>query len=164
MRGMALAFGLAAIVLLANIVRMNAEIRPGMETLVRPERSLLAIVSSTEVMQSPEPVARTVAMELAPVVGCSRLGIFPRRDWAERVAVILASTRVPGSAEAAAVAEASSLNDQAAAKPWRVKQVSPDAYYLHFYVWGVDELAARMTIQRELLKKLLSINAIPEAC
>lgn len=164
MRSMALVFWLAAIVLLANIVRMNTEIRPGMGALVQPERSLLAVASSAAVMPSQEPVARTVVMEVAPVVGCSKLGIFPRRDWAEHVAVILASATVAGSADAAAVAEASSLIDRLAARPWRVKQVSPDAYYLQFDAWGVDELAARMTMQRELLKRLLSINVIPEAC
>ena len=163
MKGLALVLWLAAIVLLANIVRMNVETMPGMGASVQHERSLLAVVAPTEAVQSQESVVRTVVAELVPAVGCSRLGIFPRRDWAERVAVILTDARA-ASAETTLAAGASSLIEEVAAKPWRVKQVSPDAYYLQFDGWSLDELAARMTLQRELLRKLLSITAIPEAC
>lgn len=166
MKGLALALWLTAIALLVCILQMNAKTSPRTDALT-PERSLLMLVP-TIVPLPQEPVsamaAIAVAEKLAFVAGCSRLGVFPRRDWAERVAVILTETMPSAPVEAAAVAEASHLIEEAAAKPWRVQHIGLDAYYLQFDAWGIDELAARMTLQRALLKRLLSINAIPEAC
>lgn len=80
---------------------------------------------------------------------CARLGVFPSRDWAERVAEILAGDT--GSA-------------QSLVKAWRIDKVALNKYFIRFDSWSLDKLAERMTQERANLKKLISITAIPEQC
>ncbi|WP_157686414.1 hypothetical protein [Perlucidibaca aquatica] len=80
---------------------------------------------------------------------CARLGVFPSRDWAERVAEILADDT--GSA-------------QSLVKAWRIDKVALNKYFIRFESWSLDKLAERMTQERANLKKLISITAIPEQC
>lgn len=166
MKGLALALWFAAIALLGCILHINDDAMLLAHSRAHPERSLLAIAlakAPLRLQQAPVVIV-SAAEEVVPVAGCSRLGIFPRRDWAEHVALILvdAGSRAPVG-ESAAMPE-SRMIEEAPVSPWRVSQMGPDAYYLRFDAWGIDELAARMTMQRARLKRLLSINAIPEAC
>jgi len=80
---------------------------------------------------------------------CARLGVFPSRDWAERVAEILAGDA--GSA-------------QSLVKAWQIDKVALNKYFIRFESWSLDRLAERMTQERANLKKLISITAIPEQC
>jgi hypothetical protein len=80
---------------------------------------------------------------------CARLGVFPSRDWAERVAEILADDT--GSA-------------QSLVKAWQIDKVALNKYFIRFESWSLDKLAERMTQERANLKKLISITAIPEQC
>lgn len=169
MKALALVLWLAAIALLVCILQMDSLIRPRSDALLQAGRSLLAIAPATAVLvplpapaPAPAPVSVSVSDAADPVAGCSRLGIFPRRDWAERVAIILTDATSPVPADSAL--RESRLIEETPTQPWRVQRVGLDAYYLQFEAWGIDELAARMTQQRGLLKKLLSISAIPEAC
>ena len=163
MKALALVLWLAAIALLVFIMQMDALMRPRSDVVVQAGRSLLAIAPPPAVLvQMPVPVSISVVEAAGPVAGCSRLGIFPRRDWAERVAIILTDATSPAPVDAAL--GVSRLIEEIPTQPWRVQRVGLDVYYLQFEAWGIDELAARMTQQRGLLKKLLSINAIPEAC
>lgn len=141
MKGLALALWFAASALLVCVLQLDTRVSPRSDVLVGAGR-LLVIAPPIPVAVLPqEPVP---AMAAAPVAGCSRLGVFPRRDWAERVAAILMENAPEAS--------------------WRVQRVGLNAYYLLFEAWSIDELAARMTLQRALLKSLLSISAIPETC
>jgi len=80
---------------------------------------------------------------------CARLGVFPSRDWAERVAEILVGDS--GSA-------------QSLVSAWQIDKVATNKYFIRFKSWSLDELAERMTQERGNLKKLISITAIPEQC
>ena len=161
MKALALVLWLAAIALLACILRINGDATPVVDARPQTGRSLLAIAPAIPLL----PQVSVVAVEeVAAVSACSRLGVFPRRDWAERVAAILEEAPASASVKTSAAVATSRVIDEVSVRPWRVRQVRPDAYYLQFNTWDVDELAMRMTMQRGLLKRLLSINAIPEAC
>lgn len=167
MKALALALWFVAVALLVCVLQMDSLIRPRSDAFLQAGRSLLAIAPATAVLvplpaPAPAPVSVSVSDAADPVAGCSRLGIFPRRDWAERVAIILTDATSPVPADSAL--RESRLIEETPTQPWRVQRVGLDAYYLQFEAWGIDELAARMTQQRGLLKKLLSISAIPEAC
>ena len=166
MKSLALVLWLVAMVLLVSILRMNTELKPHTDALALPERQLLVIASAVVPLPKKPFALAAVALvkEDAFVAGCSRLGVFPRRDWAERVAIILTNAMPPLPVVAPKAVTPSHLIEEAAAKPWRVQRIDLDSYYLQFDAWSIDELAGRMTIQRALLKRLLSINAIPEAC
>ncbi len=170
MKALAIALWLAAIILLVCVLQMDGLVTRRAGAVVPAEHSLLAIapraaplMSQLALVAEPAPALDEAALVVAPapVAGCSRLGVFPRRDWAERVAIILtdAAILVPMAA-----ASAPGLIEEVPAKPWRVQRIGLDAYYLQFEAWSVDELASRMSLQRVLLKRLLSINSIPEAC
>jgi len=171
MKVLALLLWFAAMALLVGVLQMEAVVKPPSDALVPSGRSLLAIAPSSAPTATLPPAAVLVSapvpapvVDTEPVAGCSRLGVFPRRDWAERVAVILAGAALPAPVKVSAAAEAARLIEEVPAPPWRVQRIGLDAYYLQFDAWGIDELASRMTLQRALLKRLLSINAIPEAC
>ena len=162
MKGLALALWLLVFTLLVGILRTTAVGESASNTAELPERSLLIIVS--KVQSSTSDVTNTVAImpdvkTATYVVGCSRLGVFPRRDWAERVAIVL-SDAMPAAADSSV----SQPNNEQAMKSWRVQHIGQDAYYLQFNSWSIEDLAARMTLQRDVLKRLLSVRAIPEAC
>lgn len=96
-----------------------------------------------------EPVQDEVVEEAKPMAGCSRLGVFPTRQWAEKVGVILADEKEVVEGE----------------QPrWRIEQASKNKYFLRFESWSLDHLAEKMTTKREKLKSLLAITAIPEQC
>ena len=159
MKGLALVLWLAALTLLVFILQIRDDATPLADSREQAERSLLAIAME-EASLPGTPVALAVE-EIVPVAGCSRLGVFPRRDWAENVALILMDARAQ-----APVVESPAVRmiEEVPVRPWRVRQVGPNAYYLLFDAWSIDELAARMTMQRDRLKRLLSITAIPESC
>jgi len=164
MRALALLMCLLAIALLMVVVNMDAPARPEQGVFVQVERSLLAIAPALPrqpANSQPPSLAPAGEMKPVSVIVCSRLGVFPRASWAEHVAVILTTDAVPG---AAALERGSLPIKETAARSWQVQKIGPNAYYLRFDAWDIDELAARMTRQRVLLKRLLSINAIPEAC
>ncbi|MES3041874.1 MAG: hypothetical protein V4730_12110 [Pseudomonadota bacterium] len=159
MKGLAWALWLSAIAILVCILQMSAVTKPHSAALGQVERSLLAIAPPTVVLaQEPAPAAAIIDS----IAGCSKLGVFPRREWAERVATIL--TDAAPSTPIDAVVESSRIIEEVATVSWQVQKISSTAYYLRFDAWSLDELARRMTLQRDLLKKLLSITAIPEAC
>jgi len=167
MKVLALLLWFAAMALLVGVLQMEAVVKPPSDALVPSGRSLLAIAPAAMLPPAAVLVSAAVpapVVDPEPVAGCSRLGVFPRRDWAERVAVILAGAAWPAPVKVSAAAEAARLIEEVPAPPWRVQRIGLDAYYLQFDAWGIDELASRMTLQRALLKRLLSINAIPEAC
>ena len=171
MKALAIAMWLTAVVLLVCVLRMDERVTRYTDAVVPAERSLLAIAQPAAALlpmpalvEEPAPALDEAASVLeppAPVAGCSRLGVFPRRDWAERVAIILTDAAIPLPM---AAASPSRVIEEMPAKPWRIQRIGVDAYYLQFDAWGIDELASRMTLQRALLRKLLSITAIPEAC
>lgn len=159
MKGVALVLWLAALTLLVFILQIRDDPMPLASSRQQAEHSLLAI--ATEEASLPQPPVELAVQEVVPAAGCSRLGVFPRRDWAEDVALILMDARAqPPVAASPAVR----MIEEVPARPWRVRQVGPDAYYLLFDAWSIDELAARMTLQRDRLRRLLSITAIPESC
>lgn len=171
MKVLALTVWLLAIAVLVGILRMGPEVERTKSVADFSERSLL-IIASNEGVQPRESISRPVidvpkndvAKKVVLVAGCSRLGVFPRRDWAERVAVILTNATTPTSGDGVVPAALPSSAAERVVKPWRVQHIGADAYYLQFDAWSIDELASRMSLQRELLRRLLSIKAIPEAC
>lgn len=159
MKALALVLWLAALTLLVFILQIRDNATPLTGSREQAEPSLLAI--ATEEASLPQTPVGLAVEEVAPAAGCSRLGVFPRRDWAENVALILADARAQPPVVASTAAR---MIEEVPARPWRVRQVGPDAYYLLFDAWSIDELAARMTLQRDRLRRLLSITAIPESC
>jgi len=167
MKVLALLLWFAAMALLVGVLQMEAVVKPPSDALVPSGRSLLAIAPAATLPPAAVLVSAPVpapVVDTEPVAGCSRLGVVPRRDGAERVAAILAGAAWPPPVKESAAADAARLIEEVPAQPWRVQRIGLDAYYLQFDAWGIDELASRMTLQRALLKRLLSINAIPEAC
>lgn len=165
MKALTLLIWFVAAVLLIGVFKMEMAVSSHANDSVRALPSLLAIAPPTlahVAVLLPEVVSKP-QVSLEPSAGCSRLGVFPRRDWAERVAAILADAPAPEPASESAVNESRHV-EEVKSRPWRVQRISLNAYYLQFEAWSIDELAARMTLQRAALKKLLSINAIPEAC
>lgn len=166
MRMLALMIWLLAAALLGGMLRMSPEAEPAKRAAELTERRLMVIAPNyvPQLRETVAPPAIDNAKKVVFVAGCSRLGVFPRRDWAERVAAILTNASMPTADDRVAPAAFPSPPAERIMKSWRVQHIGPDAYYLQFDAWAIDELASRMTLQRELLKQLLSINAIPEAC
>lgn len=155
MRALAIALWLLAVCAGVFIVKQNE-----LNSVVRSDfaaPALMAIAPDLpELTTLPAVVPEIVSEEVHEAepklpVGkvCARLGVFPSRDWAERVAEILAGDT--GSA-------------QSLVKAWRIDKVALNKYFIRFESWSLDKLAERMTQERANLKKLISITAIPEQC
>ena len=93
------------------------------------------------VEQKPAQVEQ-VNEEVLDIKLSARLGVFPTRAWAERVAMILGH----------------------GAGVWKVERASSSKFFLRFQAWNLDEKKKKMTLQRDKLKNLVSITAIPEQC
>lgn len=108
-----------------------------------------AVVPIMAAVEQEPAQAEQVNEEVLDIKLCARLGVFPTRAWAERVAIILS--------EGAGV-------DTGGAAVWKVERASSSKFFLRFQAWSLDELAEKMTLQRDKLKNLVSITAIPEQC
>jgi len=154
-RALAIALWLLAVCAGVFIVKQNE-----LNSVVRSDYATAALMAVApdlpELTTLPAVVPEIVSEEVHEAepklpVGkvCARLGVFPSRDWAERVAEILAGDT--GSA-------------QSLVKAWRIDKVALNKYFIRFESWSLDKLAERMTQERANLKKLISITAIPEQC
>lgn len=159
MRALAIALWLLAVCAGVFIVKQNE-----LNSVVQSDYATAALMAVApdlpETTTMPEVVPEKVPEELLEEMleaepklpegkVCARLGVFPSRDWAERVAEILAGDT--GSA-------------QSLLKAWRIDKVALNKYFIRFDSWSLDKLAERMTQERANLKKLISITAIPEQC
>ena len=175
MKASALIIWFIASVLLICIVRMENVMTDHGHAVEAAKSEMLAVAADVAVLaevHSQEPLSSTLKVEDSAIRvkedvlppgggGCSRLGVFPRQDWAERVGVILAAAQLHESVDALDEAK---LLKQDETQPWTVQKTGKDRYYLRFEAWDIDELALRMTRQRAHLKRLVSANAIPETC
>lgn len=122
--------------------------------LNEPDLPVLLVLAAADISSSlaevtKEAVQQDVVDEATPVAGCSRLGVFPTRKWAEKVGGILADKKELTESE----------------QPlWRIDRASQNKYFLRFHSWSLDHLAEKMTANREKLKSLVAITAIPEQC
>lgn len=143
---------LLAILLLAGILKRSPDSANFNESMTSPARRSLLVIAAPQHDNKLSVPARPSAG------GCSRLGTFPRREWADHVAALLTEGGRPDSGEQAMPANWGSD------RPWRVQRIGLDAYYLQFDAWSVDELAERITRQRNPLRRLLSTRSMPEPC
>jgi hypothetical protein len=154
-RTLAIALWLLAVCAGVFIVKQNE-----LNSVVQSDYATAALMAVApdlpEITTMPEVVPEKVPEEMLEAEPklpegkvCARLGVFPSRDWAERVAEILAGDT--GSA-------------QSLVKAWRIDKVALNKYFIRFESWSLDKLAERMTQERANLKKLISITAIPEQC
>ena len=155
MRALAIALWLLAVCAGVFIVKQNE-----LNSVVQSDYATAALMAVApdlpETTTMPEVVSEKVPEEMHEAEPklpegkvCARLGVFPSRDWAERVAEILAGDT--GST-------------QSLVKAWRIDKVALNKYFIRFDSWSLDKLAERMTQERANLKKLISITAIPEQC
>lgn len=155
MRTLAIALWLLAVCAGVFVVKQNE-----LNSVVQSDYATAALMAVApdlpEITTMPEVVPEKVPEEMLEAESklpegkvCARLGVFPSRDWAERVAEILVGDS--GSA-------------QSLVSAWQIDKVATNKYFIRFKSWSLDELAERMTQERGNLKKLISITAIPEQC
>lgn len=147
MRAVAIALWLIAVCAGIFIVKKNE-----LNSVAQSDYAMAALMTIAPELPMNIPIPEEVTTtepRLLEEKACARLGVFPSRDWAERVAKILADD---------------SESTQSSVKVWQIDKVALNKYFIRFKSWSLDELAERMTQERANLKKLISITAIPEQC
>ena len=152
MKSLALMLWLIVVSLLVCIIRVDST------RMVQRQQAPQSMDRGLLMIATAEPVNISDSLPATLPEGCSRLGIFPRRDWAEHVAMLLA--------KAALISEGrNSMQSVSSIEPsWQIQRTGRNEFYLQFDEWSVDELAERLMLQRSSLKQLVSVRSIPESC
>lgn len=152
MKSLALMLWLIVVSLLVCIIRVDST------RMVQRQQAPQSMDRGLLMITTAEPVNISDSLPATLPEGCSRLGIFPRRDWAEHVAMLLA--KAPLNSE-----WRNSMQSVSSIEPsWQIQRTGRNEFYLQFDEWSVDELAERMMLQRSSLKRLVSVRSIPEPC
>lgn len=131
-----------------NLARVGvAEVVPQLQ-LVEPVTTGVAATAPPALpVTSPVPdVAMPVA---APGPVCVRLGKFPTRAWAQRVADVL-TLPAPGAPEQAVA--------------YRLRGGDERGYFIVFPDWALTQLSVRLAEKTTPLRRWVSASARPEIC